>query len=324
MSRGRMLRQLAVRRAGYGLLTLFIVSIIVFVATQVLPGNAATAVLGRNGTPQRIHALEHQLNLNQPIYTQYWHWLSNLLTGDAGTSLANGRPVFEQVGSPLANSAVLIVFAAVISSVVGVGLGVLAAARNGKLLDNGLSLAALSTTALPEFVVGIALIMVFSTLVLNVLPAVSVIPPGGSPFENLEILILPIATLVLITVPYTFRMSRGAMVEALSADYVELATLKGLPRRRILFVHALKNAWPPIIQVIGLNLLYLAGGIVVVENVFNYPGIGQLLVSSVDNRDIPMIQFIVLSLAAFYVVTNIATDLLSLAAAPRRRTAASR
>jgi peptide/nickel transport system permease protein len=152
-----------------------------------------------------------------------------------------------------------------------------------------------------------------------VLPATSVIPPGTSPFSNLSLLVLPVLTLALVIAPYIFRMMRGAMVEALESDYVEMAELKGISRRRILLVHALPNALPPVIQVIGLNLLYLAGGIVVVEYVFNYPGVGAALVSAVSDRDIPTIQFLVLMLAAFYVVVNIVTDVVALWASPRRR-----
>jgi len=178
---------------------------------------------------------------------------------------------------------------------------------------------ALAVTALPEFGVAIALVMLFASLALHILPAVSFIPQGVSPWADPWLLVLPVATLVIVIVPYIFRMMRGAMIEALESDYVEMAKLKGAPRRRVLLVHALPNSIAPTIQVIGLNLLYLAGGIVVVEYVFAYPGLGAGLVESVSARALPMIQFITLVLAAFYVFMNILTDIVALLASPRRR-----
>lgn len=307
------------RRALLGLLTLFLVSVLVFAATQVLPGNAATAVLQNTATPQRVHALEQQLHLNESAVSQYGRWISGVLAGHPGTSLANSQPVGSLVTTRIANSAALVVLAGVIGTIVGVGLGVIAAARRDGWLDSSLSVAALAVTALPEFVVAIGLVIVFSTVVLHLLPAVSVLAPGASPWAKPNLLILPTATLVLVIVPYIFRMTRAAMIEALESDYVEMARLKGMSRRRVLYFHALANAVPPAIQVVGLNLLYLAGGIVVVEYVFNYPGLGQALVAAVSDRDIPVIQLIVLLLAGFYVVVNICSDVLALIASPRRR-----
>jgi peptide/nickel transport system permease protein len=311
--------ELAVRRALLGIFTLVLVSVLVFLATQVLPGNAAYAVLQNTATPARIHALEVQLHLNSPVTEQYWRWISGVLRGNLGTSLASGQSVSSLVGSRITNSAVLVVIAGLISTVLGVVLGVWAAAQRDRWIDHTLSVGALALAALPEFVVAIILIIVFSTMLLHLLPSVSIVAPGASPLSHLNLLILPVATLVLVTVPYTFRMARGATLEALESDYVEMATLKGVPRRRVLFVHALLNATAATIQVVGLNLLYLAGGIVVIEYVFNYPGLGQGLVSAVADRDIPVVQFIVLLLSGFYVFVNIATDVLALAVTPRRR-----
>jgi peptide/nickel transport system permease protein len=217
------------------------------------------------------------------------------------------------------NSAVLVVGAGIVGTLIAGILGLFAAARRDKLFDHVASVISLAITSLPEFVVAIALVIVFAVNLTHWLPAVSVIPPGTSPLSNLNLLVLPIATLSLVIAPYIFRMMRGAMIEALESDYVEMAELKGIKRMRVLLVHALPNSLPPVIQVIGLNLLYLAGGIVVVEYVFNYPGIGAALVDAVDNRDIPTIQFIVLILAAFYVFVNITTDVIALLASPRRR-----
>jgi peptide/nickel transport system permease protein len=307
------------RRLIYGLVTLVVVSIIIFWATEVLPGNAAYAILGHSATPARLHALEVQMGLFRGIYSQYWSWASGLLTGKLGTSLANGDSVWSIVGPRLVDSAALVVITGVIMTVLGIGLGAYAALRKDKLFDHVFSIFALAITSLPEFVVGIILIILFATVVSHLLPAVSLLPPGTYPWNQPREMILPVATLVLVTVPYLYRMMRAAMIESLESDYVEMARLKGLSQRRIVLVHALPNAIAPTIQVIGLNFLYLAGGIVIVENVFNYPGIGTGLVNAVSNRDVPTIQFIVILLAAFYVFMNIVTDVIALLASPRRR-----
>jgi peptide/nickel transport system permease protein len=306
-------------RIALGLLTIFAVSIVIFLATQALPGNAAYAVLGHSATPQRLQALEAQLHLNRPLTSQYGSWIGGVLQGNFGTSLANGEKVSSLIGPRLENSAVLVIGAGIVGTLIAGILGLIAAARRDKLFDHIASVIALTITALPEFVVAIALVILFSVNVFHIFPAVSTIPPGTSPLSDLNALILPIATLSLVIAPYIFRMVRGAMIEALESDYVEMAELKGISRVRVLLVHALPNSLPPVIQVVGLNLLYLAGGIVVVEYVFNYPGIGAALVDAVSNRDIPTIQFIVLILAAFYVFVNITTDVIALLASPRRR-----
>ncbi|MHB1884455.1 MAG: ABC transporter permease [Acidimicrobiales bacterium] len=312
---------LATRRAAIGVVTLFVVSIVIFLATEVLPGNAAYAVLGHTATPQRLKALENQLHLNRGLLDQYWVWLSGLFTGKLGNSLANGDPVWGQVAPRLVNSSVLVFAAGIIGSVLGVVLGAVAALRKDGWYDHISSVISLAVTSLPEFVIAIALIILLATVVSHVLPAVSLIPPGTYAWSQPKLLILPIATLVLVIVPYILRMMRAAMIEALESDYVEMARLKGVPEWRVVLVHALPNAIAPTIQVIGLNYLYLAGGIVIVEDVFNFPGIGQGLVNAVNDRDIPVIQLIVVILAAFYVFMNILTDVIALLATPRRRIA---
>jgi peptide/nickel transport system permease protein len=312
---------LAARRAAIGVVTLFVVSIVIFLATEVLPGNAAYAVLGHTATPQRLKALENQLHLNRGLLDQYWVWLSGLFTGKLGNSLANGDPVWGQVAPRLVNSSVLVFAAGIIGSVLGVVLGAVAALRKDGWYDHISSVISLAVTSLPEFVIAIALIILLATVVSHVLPAVSLIPPGTYAWSQPKLLILPIATLVLVIVPYILRMMRAAMIEALESDYVEMARLKGVPEWRVVLVHALPNAIAPTIQVIGLNYLYLAGGIVIVEDVFNFPGIGQGLVNAVNDRDIPVIQLIVVILAAFYVFMNILTDIIALLATPRRRIA---
>ena len=319
--RGHPIGRLVISRLGGGVITLIIVSIVVFAATQILPGNAAYAVLGHNATPARLHALELQLGLNRSAAAQYGAWIGGLLTGKAGNSLANGQPVWALVAPRLVNSAVLVALSGLAGALIGVLLGAIAALRKDSFFDHAFSVVSLAVTALPEFVVAISLVILFATVVFQLLPAVSVLPPGTWAWQQPELLVLPIATLVIVVVPYIFRMMRAAMIEALESEYVEMARLKGLPAWRVLLVHALPNAVPPTVQVIGLNLLYLAGGIVVVEYVFDFPGIGQGLVNAVSNRDIPVIQLIVVILAAFYVFMNILTDVVALLATPRRRIA---
>jgi peptide/nickel transport system permease protein len=309
------------RRLAIGVVTLFLVSVVVFLATEVLPGNAAYTLLGRNASPAKVRALEIVLHLNRGVFDQYWVWVSGVFTGNLGNSLVNGLPVWGYVEPKLINSAVLVFVTGAIGALVGVGLGAVAALRKDSWFDHVTSVIVLAVTSLPEFVVAIALIIVFSTVVWHILPAVSLLAPGTYAWSQPELLVLPVATLVIVIVPYITRMMRAAMVEALESDYVEMARLKGVPEWRVVLVHALPNAIAPTIQVIGLNFLYLAGGVVLVEYVFNFPGIGQGLVTAVNDRDIPVIQFIVVVLAAFYVVMNIVTDVIALLATPRRRIA---
>jgi len=317
----RPLLALVTRRGLAGIVTLFVVSIIIFVATEVLPGNAAYAVLGHTTSPAHLHLLEKQLGLDKGIFDQYGSWLSGLFTGHLGHSLASGQGVWRLVEPQLVNSAQLVLIAGVVGTIIGVAAGAIAALRKDGWFDHVTSVVALAVTALPEFVVAIALITLFATLVSHVLPAVSIVPPGTFAWDHPKVLVLPVATLVIVIVPYTLRMMRASMIEALESDYVEMARLKGVKSWRIVLFHALPNSIAPTIQVIGLNFLYLAGGIVIVENVFNYPGIGQGLINAVSNRDIPVIQFMVILLAAFYVVVNIVTDVIALLATPRRRIA---
>jgi peptide/nickel transport system permease protein len=319
--RSRPLLRLVRQRLAVGVLTLVLISIVVFLATEVLPGNAAYAILGHDATPARVKALEATLGLNRGLFDQYWSWISGLFTGHLGDSLANGQPVWGYVEPRLLNSAFLVVVTGVIGTLIGVAVGIVAALRRDGWFDYVTSVVVLAVTSLPEFVVGIALIILLSTVVWKVLPAVALVAPGTYAWSQPKLMVLPVATLVIVIVPYIVRMTRAAMVEALESDYVEMARLKGLPAWRVVLVHALPNAIAPTVQVIGLNFLYLAGGIVTVEYVFAFPGIGQGLVNAVNGRDIPVLQFIVIVLAAFYVVMNIATDVIALLATPRRRIA---
>ncbi|HEY3530020.1 MAG TPA: ABC transporter permease [Nocardioides sp.] len=308
-----------VRRLLLGLLVLFLVSVIVFVSTQLL-GDPARAILGRDATPDRLAALQKQLNLDSSKVGQYFHWLGGLLHGDLGTSLASSQPVTSVLGSRIANSAVLVVLAAVVSVPVSIAIGSYAALRREKSFDTVTSNLMLLLAALPEFVVAVLLVILLSTNVFHLLPAISPVPPGTHAWQYPDELVMPVATLVIAVAPYVSRIMRASMIEVLESDYVEMARLKGLPERTVLIRHALPNAIGPVFQVIAINLAYLAGGVVVIESVFNYPGIGLGLVDAVTNHDIPVVQALAMLIAAVYVVLNLLADVATILVTPRLRT----
>lgn len=320
MHQGLLFRLIA-RRLALGLMTLLLVSVVVFVATQYLPGDAAQAVLGRSATPERLEALRRQLNLDDPALVQYWRWLSGLMAGDPGLSLANQKPILPQIVPRIANSLALLVITALVAVPLAIAAGLFAALRKDSSVDNAMTVTALGLAAAPEFVVAIGLIALFSTVVFHWLPPVSMVPPGSSVLERPRILVLPVLTLTILVFPYIFRMIRASMIEVLDSDYIEMARLKGLPRGRLILVHALPNAMGPALQVIALTFAYLAGGVVVVEYVFGFPGIGQGLINAVSTRDIPTIQLTVLLLAAFYVSVNLVADVITVLITPKLRTA---
>jgi len=308
-----------VRRLLLGILVLVLVSIVVFVATQAL-GDPARAILGRSATPASLAALREQLHLNQPVVAQYLTWAGGLLHGDAGNSLAAQEPVTKLIGDRIVNSAVLVLCAGLISIPLSVAIGSYAALRRDKTFDVATSLSTLVFAALPEFVVGVSLVVIFATTVFHLLPAVSLIPPGGRPWDNPVGLVLPTLTLVLAVTPYVARIMRASMIEVLESDYVEMARLKGLPERVVITRHALPNALGPTFQVIALNLAYLAGGIIVVEYVFNYAGIGGALRDAVSNHDLPVIQALAMLIAGLYVVLNLLADIATIMVTPKLRT----
>jgi peptide/nickel transport system permease protein len=307
------------RRLLLAVVVLFLVSILVFGATQAL-GDPARAILGRDSSPARLAALQSQLNLDHSIVSQYWSWLTGLFHGDLGTSLAANQPVTTVIGARLVNSGALVVLSAVISIPLSIAIGSWAALRREKLFDKASSTLLLALAALPEFVVAVVLVILLSTTVFHWLPSISTIPPGSRPWDHLKGLILPTATLVVAVAPYVARIMRASMIEVLESDYVEMARLKGLPERTVLIRHALPNALGPVFQVIAINLAYLAGGIVVVEFVFNYTGIGGGLQDAVTNHDIPLVQAFAMIIAGVYVILNLLADVATILVTPRLRT----
>ena len=308
------------RRLLLGILVLILVSVLVFLATQALPGDPARAILGRNADPASLAALRRQLHLDRPVFTQYWTWVTGLLHGDLGTSLEAQEPVSTLLAPKLVNSAVLVVLAAVLSIPLSIAIGAWAALKREKVFDQSSSNLMLLLAALPEFVVALVLVIVFATTVFHVLPAISTVPPGSRPWNNWVALVLPTITLVIVVAPYVARIMRASMIEVLESDYVEMARLKGLPERTVLIRHALPNALGPVLQVIALNLAYLAGGIIIVEFVFNYSGIGGAIAEAVVNHDLPVIQALAILLAAVYVVVNLLADVATILVTPRLRT----
>ncbi len=308
-----------VRRLLLGVLVLFLVSVVVFVATQAL-GDPARAILGRDATPARLAALRAELNLDNSLVGQYLSWLGGLLHWSLGNSLASQTPVSTLLGPRLVNSSVLVLIAAVVSIPLSIAIGSWAALRREKTFDTVTSNLMLVLAALPEFVIAVGLVILLSTSVFHWLPAISPVPPGQRPWDFPDELVLPTATLVLAVAPYVARIMRASMVEVLESDYVEMARLKGLPERTVLVRHALPNAIGPVFQVIAINLAYLAGGVVVVEYVFNYPGIGSELQSAVVDHDLPVVQALAMLIAGVYVLLNLLADVATILVTPRLRT----
>lgn len=299
--------------------TLWVISVVVFAATQVLPGDAATHVLGKNATPETLAALRAQLHLDQPVVVQYVNWLTGFLHGDLGISISARIPVSDLIGYRIWNTALLVLLAALITLPLSLLFGVVGAVKRDKAIDHAFAGFAIVFTAVPDFVVGMVLLIVFATTVLAVLPAVSLIPIGANPLGYLLDFVLPVATLVLVSVPYLGRLLRASMIDVLQSEYVLSARLKGVPERRVILRNALPNALVPLIQGTALILAYMSGGIVVIEYLFAFPGLGSSLLAAVQTRDIPVIQAACMIFAVFYVVVNVLADAVCVLVTPRLR-----
>ena len=313
--------KLIARRLLLAVGVVWLVATVVFLATQALPGDAARAILGREAATDALEVLQKQLGTDQPIPQQYVDWLGRMVRFDLGTSLANGMPVGEFIAPLIRNSLVLVIIAATASTLVALVFGIWTAARRDSALDHATTVVTLITAAVPEFVVGIALVWWFAVGAFQWLPAVFSGDPGQPAWTNPLELVLPAATLVIAVAPYLTRMLRATMLEALETEYVQHARLKGLPERVVLLRHAMPNALGPVIQVLALQFAWLAGGVVIVEYLFAYPGIGTAVISAVQSRDIPVAQALTVFLAVFYVFVNLVADVLTLILNPRARTA---
>ena len=308
------------RRIGFGVVVVFGCSLLIFFTLHALPSDPAQAILGKNATPQALAHLRNFLGLNRPVIDQYLSWLGNLLRGHFGRSYATQRPVSTELVPALIDSLCLLAATAVIAIPVSVLLGALTALRRDRWLDRGSMVASLLLTAVPEFVIGTILVILFATVVWRLLPAVALIPANTDPFSRPAQMALPMLTLVLAVVPYLYRLVRGTMIDVLESEYVAMARLKGLTERTVVLRHALPNALIPVTQASAIIMSYLLGGIVVVEYVFGYPGIGTLLTQAISSRDIPMIEVTCIVLTAGVVVFNLTADILTILLTPKLRT----
>jgi peptide/nickel transport system permease protein len=313
-----------VRRVAAALATLFVVSILIFAGTEVLPGDAAGAVLGRTATPDQLAEMQALMGLDRPPHERYLDWLGGILTGDLGNSAAGyaaggESPIWDEISPKITNSFILAAITAFLMVPIALVLGVFSAVRAGRPLDHSISIGSLAIISLPEFIIGSLLILVFFSW-LDVLPPISLIPPGTSPLAKPEALVLPMLTLLGASLAASIRMVRAGMIETLSSEYVTMARLNGLRESVVVRRYALRNALAPSVQVFAQNIQYLVGGIVVTEYLFNYPGLGKELVDAVAIRDVREVQSVALLVAAFYLFLNIVADFLVVLLVPKLRT----
>ncbi len=309
------------RRLAGGAAAVAAISVIVFVATQALPSDPARAVLGPEAPEASVRTLQRQLGLDQPLPVQYLTWAGRLLRGDLGVSLDSHVAVSQLVAARAGNSLTLL--GGVLALLVPLSLvaGVWLARHRDSWLERKILSLLIALKAVPQFALGIGLVMLFATSVWRVLPAVSLLEPDRAPWRQPRFLLLPMATLLLAGLPYLIRLVRAAMIEALASEYALAARLRGVPERRLLWRHALPNALIPAIQGLALTLSVLLGGTLVVEVVFAYPGIGSALNAAIEMRDLPVVQALVLLIAACVVLINLCADLLAVLLTPRLRTA---
>lgn len=305
------------KRAAYMIVTLAVVSLVIFGFTQALPGNAAELSLGQFADEESVEALEEDMGLNRPFYIQYYDWLTGLLTGNMGNSLSWGVPVGGLVFTRAVNSLYLAVVSLFLMTSISVPLGVVAANNEGGVLDTSLSVLSNLAISFPDFIWGTLLVLGFAGTVLEIFPSGGFVPPTESVTGSVRHLALPALTLTLVTAAHVLRQTRRGMIEALSSDYVRSARLKGLDSKKVVIKHALRNGLLPTITVISFTFGWMMGGLIVIEEVFAYPGLGRLAVNAIQNRDIPVIQSAILVLATAYVFGNTVADILYTVLDPR-------
>ncbi|MEO5614594.1 MAG: ABC transporter permease [Cypionkella sp.] len=310
--------KLVTQRLALGLLLMLAVSALIFFGVEALPGDTAQAMLGQSATPEALANLREKMGLNEPVIWRYGHWLYGFVTGDMGVALTNGEDIAKSIGSRLGNTLFLAFWAALISVPLAILLGLLAARYNGRWPDRLISGVTLATISLPEFVAGY-LVLYFLAVKLQLFPAMSMVFPGMGVFERLQAIILPVIVLVMVVLAHMMRMTRAAILNVMQSAYIETAELKGLSPLTVIWRHAFPNAIAPVVNVVMLNLAYLVVGVVVVEVVFVYPGMGQYLVDHVTKRDLPVVQACGMIFAAVYIGLNILADVVSILANPRLR-----
>jgi peptide/nickel transport system permease protein len=312
------LSELVIKRIAMGVLTMIVISVLIFVGVEALPGDLATAILGQEATPETVAQFRKELKLDEPPVKRYFLWLGAFMRGDLGNSLANKRPVAELIFWRFKNTIFLAASAAVIAVPISILLGILAALYRNSFFDRLISMATLSTISFPEFFVAYILIALLSVQII-IFPSISNINDSMSFGQKLFAIVLPCLTLTMVVVAHMMRQTRAAIINILASPFIEMARLKGIKRLRVIVMHAFPNALSPVINVVALNLAYLVVGVVIVEVVFVYPGLGQLLVDSVTKRDIPVVQASGLIFASVYVTLNLLADVLSILTNPRMR-----
>jgi peptide/nickel transport system permease protein len=310
--------RLIMTRVVLGLLTLLGVSLLIFAATEVLPGDVATAVLGQGATPDTVAEFRKEVGLDRPPLVRYWDWLTHAVRGDFGKALTNKRDINKTMAPKLSNTLFLALYAALIAVPLAVGLGILAAIQEGKWVDKFANVLSLAAISMPEFFLGQLFIFILAVH-LRWFPSLATVFNSMHLGEKLYVVFMPAVCLTLLVTAHMLRMTRSSVLAIMSQPYIEMAFLKGLSRGRVIFVHALPNAAAPIITVVALNLAYLIVGVVVIETVFVYPGIGQYMVDGVSKRDLPVVQACGLVFAAAFVILNTVADVLSILVNPRLR-----
>ena len=305
-------------RLGWGLLTLWFVSVLVFAGTEILPGDVAAAILGQNATPESLAALRETLGLDVPAVQRYFGWLANFVRGDLGQSLTNRQPVAELLWPRFWNTMALAAYAAAVSLPLAVTLGILSAVWRGSVFDRAANVVALATVSLPEYFLGLLLILLLSVHT-GLLPSLADTYDGMGFLAWLKATTLPMIVLTLVTVAQVMRMTRTAVLGVMDQPYIEMNYLKGLSNSRVVLRHAVPNAAAPIINVIAFNIAYLITGVVLVEAVFNYNGLGRFMVDAVSKRDLPMVQGAAMVFAATYILLNMMADIGAIALNPRLR-----
>jgi peptide/nickel transport system permease protein len=315
-----MLGKLIAARLFLAVITLLAVSALIFLTAEVLPGDVAVRVLGRESTEQARQAFRERLHLDRPVYQRYYIWLNGVIHGDFGQSLTNDRQVAEIIKPRLRNTLIIGGAAFGLYIPVTLLLASLAAVYRDRPIDNAISFLTLVGLSMPEFVSGTILLIFFAVMV-PLFPVMSLVDRAKTPLETLRTLALPAITLTIIMAVYAIRMLRDNLIEVLDSEYIRMAIMKGLPSRHVILRHALPNAIIPALNVTALNLAYLIGGVVLVERVFSYPGLGSLLVDSILLRDVPVIEAICLLVSAIYILTNLFADVMTIVLNPRLRTA---
>jgi peptide/nickel transport system permease protein len=310
--------RLIATRFALGIITLLAVSVLIFICTQILPGDVASAVLGQQATPEALKVFREELGLDQPAYLRYLNWLIGVLHGDFGKALTNQRVIIDELGPRFLNTLFLAAYAAIIAVPLAVGLGIISAIREGRLADRLANILTLIAISVPEFFVAYILIIIFA-INLVWFPSLATVDSDMGLGQRIYVAFLPALTLTMVVMAHMLRMTRNSVLSIMSTPYIEMAFLKGLTRARVVAFHALPNALGPIVSVVALNLAYLVVGVVVVENVFVYPGVGQYMVDAVAKRDVPVIQACGLVFAAVFVTLNTLADILAMLANPRLR-----